>query len=323
MSFQPAKITIQHTSPHIRRKRTASMCMWHVVIALVPTTLCALYFFGAPALRVIAVAACVCIATEWLIARYMLGDSRKASLPSAALTGLLLALNLPSIAPLWTVAAGSVFAIGICKMAFGGLGCNIFNPAIGGRVFMLISFPVAMTTWPLPGSVFQADGRTGATLLSAMKEGALPDSAYQFVDLISGNTGGSMGEVSAAALLIGFVYLLAMRVITWHIPVAIIGSVIVLDLCLGIQAGIDILSGGLLLGAIFMATDYVTSPMTGKGMLLYGALIGAITVVIRRWGAYPEGVSFAILIMNGFTPLINKYMKPRIYGHTLRKERAA
>ncbi|MDE6693521.1 MAG: RnfABCDGE type electron transport complex subunit D [Muribaculaceae bacterium] len=321
--FEPAKITIQHTSPHIRRKRTASMCMWHVVTALIPTTICALYFFGLPALEVIVAAVAVSVGAEWLIARYMMGDAGKASLPAAALTGLLLALNLPSIAPLWTVAAGAVFAIGICKMAFGGLGCNIFNPAIGGRVFMLISFPVAMTTWPVPGVAFQADGHTGATLLSALKEGAIPDSAYTFVDMLSGNMGGSMGEVSSAALLLGLAYLLALRVITWHIPTAIIGTVVVLDLCLGIQAGIDILSGGLLLGAIFMATDYVTSPMTGKGMLLYGALIGVITVVIRRWGAYPEGVSFAILIMNGFTPLINKYMKPRIYGHGLRKEQTA
>ncbi len=188
---------------------------------------------------------------------------------------------------------------------------------------MLISFPVAMTTWPLPGGAFQADGRTGATLLSALKEGALPDSAYQFVDLLTGNTGGSMGEVSAIALLLGLGYLLVTRVITWHIPVAIIGTVVIMDVCLGVQAGIDVLSGGLLLGAIFMATDYVTSPMTGKGMLVYGAMIGIITVVIRRWGAYPEGVSFAILIMNGFTPLINRYMKPRIFGHTGRKETMA
>lgn len=323
MAFQPAKTTIQHTAPHIRRKRTAAMCMWHVMIALLPTTICALYFFGLPALGVIITAMAVSVGAEWGIARYMFGDGRKASLPAAALTGLLLALNLPSIAPLWTVAAGSLFAIGICKMAFGGLGCNIFNPAIGGRVFMLISFPVAMTTWPLPGGAFQADGSTGATLLSALKEGALPDSAYQFVDLLTGNTGGSMGEVSAIALLLGLGYLLVTRVITWHIPVAIIGTVVIMDVCLGVQAGIDVLSGGLLLGAIFMATDYVTSPMTGKGMLVYGAMIGIITVVIRRWGAYPEGVSFAILIMNGFTPLINRYMKPRIFGHTGRKETMA
>lgn len=323
MAFQPVKTTIQHTSPHIRRKRTANMCMWHVVIALLPTSLCALYFFGLPALEVIAVAVGSCVCLEWAIARYMFGNSQKASLPSAALTGLLLALNLPAIVPLWTVVIGSLFAIGICKMAFGGLGCNIFNPALGGRVFMLISFPVPMTTWPLPGKAFQADGHTGATLLSALKEGALPDSEYEFVNLLSGNIGGSMGEVSAAAILIGLAYLLFTRVITWHIPVAVIATVVVFDICLGVQTGIDVLSGGLLLGAVFMATDYVTSPMTHKGMMVYGAMIGIITVVIRRWGAYPEGVSFAILIMNGFTPLINKYMKPRIYGHGQRKEIAA
>ncbi len=321
--FQPVKTYIEHNSPHIRRKRTAQMCMWHVIIALIPTTLCAFYFFGAPAILTLATAIIACVGAEWLIVKFLMGPKYRPSLVAAALTGLLLGLNLPAIIPLWTVVIGAVVAIGIGKMVFGGLGCNIFNPALVGRVFMLISFPVAMTIWPLPGNLFVADAHTGATILSALKEGTLPDMSYGYMDLFIGNRGGSMGEVSSIALIIGFVYLLAVRVISWHITVAIIATVVVFDLCLGIPPGLDVLSGGLLLGSIFMATDYVTSPMTHRGQLVYGFFIGVLTVVIRRWGAYPEGVSFAILIMNGFTPLINLYVKPRRYGINVRKEVAA
>lgn len=297
--------------------------MWHVIIALVPTTWCALYFFGIPAFLTLITAVASCVLAEWLIGKYLIGPPYTCSLVAAALTGLLLALNLPAIIPLWTVVIGSVVAIGIGKMVFGGLGRNIFNPALVGRVFMLISFPVAMTVWPMPGDMFIADGHTGPTLLSALNEGFLPDSSYTYFDLFIGRKSGAMGEVSSLALIAGMIYLLVMKVISWQIPVSIIVSVIVFDLLLGIQAGIDVLSGGLLLGAIFMATDYVTSPMTGKGQLVYGAFIGVITVVIRRWGAYPEGVSFAILIMNGFTPLINRYMRPLRFGARRRKEVAA
>lgn len=313
--YKPTKEYILRNSPHIRTSLTAQMCMWHVIIALVPATLCAFYYFGLPAIAVTAMSIACCVAAEWLIARYMLSRTSRASLVAAALTGLLLALNLPSTMPLWAVAIGCLAAIGIGKMCFGGLGSNIFNPALVGRVFLLISFPALMTHWAMPGGGFEADGATGATILSALKQGHLPDESYTFYDLFVGNRSGSLGETGALALLAGLAYLLWKRVITWHIPVAIIASVFIFDLMLGIQAGIDILSGGLLLGAIFMATDYVTSPVDKTGMLIYGAMIGIITVCIRRWGAYPEGMSFAILIMNGCTPLINRYCKPRKFGY--------
>ncbi len=313
--FTPTKEYILRNSPHIRGRLTAKMCMWHVIIALLPATLCAFYYFGLPAIAVTATSIGCCLASEWLIARYLLSRVSRASLVAAALTGLLLALNLPSTLPLWTVAIGSAVAIGIGKMCYGGLGCNIFNPALVGRVFLLISFPALMTYWAIPGSAFEADATTGATLLSALKQGHLPDESYAYCDLFLGNRGGSLGETGALALLAGLAYLLWKRIITWHIPVAIIATVIVFDLLLGVQAGIDVLSGGLLLGAVFMATDYVTSPVDKTGMLIYGAMIGIITVCIRRWGAYPEGMSFAILIMNGFTPLINRYCKPRRFGY--------
>lgn len=215
-------------------------------------------------------------------------------------------------------------AVGIGKMAFGGLGCNIFNPALVGRVFLLISFPVAMTSWPLPEAGFgDADGATGATVLSMVKLGQLNPSDMPDADMLWGMMGGSMGEVSAVALLIGFVYLLAVRIIKWQIPMAIIAGLALVDVLAGYPVLFDIFSGGLLLGAIFMATDYATSPMTRRGMLVYGAFIGIITAVIRRWGAYPEGLSFAILIMNGFTPLINRYMKPHRFSPRRRKEAMA
>lgn len=310
-------------SPHLHTSRTTGGAMRHVIIALLPAIVCSLYYFGLPALSVLVVSVISCVAIEWFITRFMLHRPSTIGDGSAVLTGILLAMNLPSNLPLWMVASGALIAIGIAKMAFGGLGCNIFNPALVGRVFMLISFPVAMTIWPLPGNLFVADAHTGATILSALKEGTLPDMSYGYMDLFIGNRGGSMGEVSSIALIIGFVYLLAVRVISWHITVAIIATVVVFDLCLGIPPGLDVLSGGLLLGSIFMATDYVTSPMTHRGQLVYGFFIGVLTVVIRRWGAYPEGVSFAILIMNGFTPLINLYVKPRRYGINVRKEVAA
>lgn len=313
--YTPTKEYILRNSPHIRTSLSACMCMWHVVIALLPTTICAFYYFGLPAITVAAASIAFCLMFEWLIGKYMLSRTNRASMAAAALTGLLLALNLPSTIPVWTVAIGSAAAIGIGKMSFGGLGCNIFNPALVGRVFLLISFPALMTHWAIPGSGFEADVATGATILSALKAGKIPDSSYAYTDLFMGNRAGSLGETGAIALLLGMAYLLWKRVITWHIPVAIISTVAIFDLCLGIPAGLDILSGGLLLGSIFMATDYVTSPIDKKGMLIYGAMIGAITVCIRRWGAYPEGLSFAILIMNGFTPLINRYCRPRRFGH--------
>jgi electron transport complex protein RnfD len=238
---------------------------------------------------------------------------------------------MPANLPIWIIIIGALVAIGIGKMTFGGLGNNVFNPALVGRVFLLISFPVQMTTWPkalgFESSYFDAE--TGATPLAVIKEGlnkgdSLTDLLAQLpsnMDMFLGNMGGSLGEVAGAALVLGLIYMLVKKIITWHIPVSIIGTVVVFSGILNLSnpeayAGpaFHILTGGLLLGAIFMATDYVTSPMSNKGMLIYGIGIGLLTVVIRVFGAYPEGVSFAILIMNGFVPLINVYVKPKRFG---------
>jgi electron transport complex protein RnfD len=303
-------------SPHIHTRRTVSWCMWQVVVALIPALACALYFFGVGAAVVIAVSILGCVATEYLITRFMLRRPATIYNGSAILTGLLLAFNLPSNLPVWIVLIGAVVAIGIGKMAFGGLGCNIFNPALVGRVFLLLSFPAQMTTWPLPGvnMLNYVDATTGATLLTAIKMGQVDASSIDLWREVIGLTGGSLGEVGGLALLLGLAYMLARRVISWHIPVSIIVTVALMSLALGLDPLLQILSGGLLLGAVFMATDYVTSPMTRAGMLIYGVMIGVLTVVIRQWAAYPEGMSFAILIMNGLVPLINRYVKPRRFG---------
>lgn len=312
-------------SPHVHTRRTVQGAMLHVIIALMPALLCALWYFGLPALRVTAVSIAACMATEWLITRFMLGRPSSLGNLSALLTGLLLALNLPASLPWWTEVMGAVFAVGIAKMAFGGLGCNIFNPALAGRVFLLISFPALMTSWPLAGSGFHAapDGATGATLLGRIKLGeTVGADALSGLDMFLGNMGGSLGETGALALILGFIYLLCTRVISWHIPVAIVATVAVADWALGAPVAANVLGGGLLLGAIFMATDYVTSPMTRTGMVVYGVLIGLITVVIRQWGAYPEGMSFAILLGNATTPLINLWLRPQRFSPR-RKEVAA
>lgn len=303
-------------SPHAQTPVTVKKLMTHVIIALLPAVALALYCFGIGAAIVIVTAIAGCVATEYLISRFMLGERPSIGNMSAVLTGLLLALNLPSNLPVWTVLIGCVVAIGIGKMTFGGLGCNIFNPALVGRVFLLLSFPVQMTTWPLPieNRMNYLDATTGATTLGQLKMEQITGADVDLLDHAIGFTGGSLGEIGAIALLLGFVYLLCTRVITWHIPVAIIGTVALFTLCLGGNIGVQLLTGGLMLGAIFMATDYVTSPMSHAGMIIYGVMIGIITVVIRQWGAYPEGVSFAILIMNGLTPLINRYVKPRKFG---------
>lgn len=313
-------------SPHLHTRRTTTGAMKHVLIALVPAVFVALYYFGLPALWVLLVSVATCVATEWFVTSFMLHGPSTIADCSALLTGVLLALNLPANLPLWMVVAGSVMAVGIGKMAFGGLGCNIFNPALVGRVFLLISFPAAMTEWPLPDAGFgDADGATGATILTSIKNGLASTGDYNVADMFVGNIGGSMGEGGSIAILIGFVYLLVMKVIRYDIPMAIFVGVAVFDLLVGGRSiGFDLLSGGLLLGAVFMATDYVTSPMTRKAMWVYGLLIGIITMMIRTWGAYPEGVSFAILVMNGATPLLNRYMRPRVFGlKSKRKEAAA
>ena len=317
-------------SPHIHSNDSVRKDMINVVIALIPAYFCALYFFGFGALLVSIISIVSCLLFEWLITKFFFHKPCTLGNWSAVVTGALLALNLPSNLPWWIVVIGALVAIGIGKMTFGGLGNNPFNPALVGRVFLLVSFPAQMTTWPRPipmnFSVGQyVDAETGATLLSQLNEGSGVDPDY--MAMLLGEIGGSMGEVSAIALLIGFVYLLCTKTITWHIPVSIIATVFAFTgiayLC-NVTGYADpvvhLLSGGLLLGSIFMATDYVTSPMTKKGQLIYGVGIGVITSVIRLWGAYPEGMSFAILIMNAVTPLINHYVKPTRFGEVVKKE---
>ncbi|MDR1918469.1 MAG: RnfABCDGE type electron transport complex subunit D [Tannerellaceae bacterium] len=308
-------------SPHIHSGDSISKNMYGVLIALIPAFLTSLYFFGLGALIVTAVSVASCVLIEYLIQRFLLKQEASVGDGSAILTGVLLAFNLPSNLPVWIIFIGALAAIGIGKMSFGGLGNNIFNPALVGRVFLLISFPAQMTTWPVPGKLPMTyiDGETGATLLSQLKEGAAELPAYSRVLL--GDMGGSLGEVSALALLLGFAYLLIRRIISWHIPVAVLGTVVavtglmyLIDPLSYVNPLVHLLSGGLLLGAIFMATDYVSSPMSRSGMLVFGVGVGLLTSVIRLFGSYPEGVSFAILIMNALTPLINNYFKPKHFG---------
>lgn len=308
-------------SPHIHGGDTIGKNMYGVLIALVPAFLVSLYYFGLGALIVTLTSVAACVLFEYLIQKFLMKEEPTLCDGSAILTGVLLAFNLPSNLPLWIIAIGALAAIGIGKMSFGGLGNNIFNPALVGRVFLLISFPAQMTTWPVPGHfpMTYTDAQTGATVLSALKEGITDVPSY--TDMLLGHMGGSLGEVGAIALILGFLFMLARKIITWHIPVTILVTVAVFS---GIMHAIDpvryaspliqLLSGGLLLGAIFMATDYVTSPMSKKGMIVYSIGIGGLTVIIRLFGSYPEGMSFAILIMNAFTPLINSYMKPKHFG---------
>ena len=309
-------------SPHIHGGDSISKNMYGVLIALVPAFLVSLYSFGLGALIVTATSVLACVIFEYLIQRFLMKKEPTLCDGSAILTGVLLAFNVPSNLPIWIILIGALAAIGIGKMSFGGLGNNIFNPALVGRVFLLISFPAQMTTWPIADAfpMTYTDAQTGATVLSLMNEGAL-DQLPSFVDMIVGHMSGSLGEVSAITLLIGFAFMLWKKIITWHIPVSILATVFVFTGLLHLinpvayaSPFIHLLSGGLLLGSIFMATDYVTSPMSKNGMIVYGVGIGLLTAVIRIFGSYPEGMSFAILIMNAFTPLINSYIKPKHFG---------
>ena len=308
-------------SPHIHGGDSISKNMYGVLIALVPAFLVSLYYFGLGALIVTATSVVACVLFEYLIQKFLMKKEPTVCDGSAILTGVLLAFNLPSNLPVWIILIGALAAIGIGKMSFGGLGNNIFNPALVGRVFLLISFPAQMTMWPKVGQLTAyTDATTGATVLSLMNEGAL-DKLPTLVDMLLGKMGGSLGEVSALALLLGLVFMLWKKIITWQIPVSILLTVFVftgiMHLVNPVQYAspfVHLLSGGLMLGAIFMATDYVTSPMSKNGMLVYGVGIGILTTVIRLFGSYPEGMSFAILIMNAFTPLINSYIKPKHFG---------
>ena len=308
-------------SPHIHGGDSISKNMYGVLIALVPAFLVSLYYFGLGALIVTATSVIACVLFEYLIQKFLMKKEPTVCDGSAILTGVLLAFNLPSNLPVWIILIGALAAIGIGKMSFGGLGNNIFNPALVGRVFLLISFPAQMTMWPEVGQLTAyTDATTDATVLSLMNEGAL-DKLPTLVDMLLGKMGGSLGEVSALALLLGLVFILWKKIITWQIPVSILLTVFVftgiMHLVNPVQYAspfVHLLSGGLMLGAIFMATDYVTSPMSKNGMLVYGVGIGILTTVIRLFGSYPEGMSFAILIMNAFTPLINSYIKPKHFG---------
>ena len=324
-------------SPHVHSDRTSKKLMYDVVIALIPAFLVSLYVFGFGALLVTAVAIASCMLFEYLIQKFLLKTEVTITDGSALITGILLAFNLPSGLPVWMIIIGSLVAIGVAKMSFGGLGFNIFNPALVGRVFLLVSFPVQMTMWPtaVENNTTLVDAISGATPLGVIKEGlqfgeTMTEIATKIpstLDLFLGITGGSLGEMSAIALLLGGIYLIVRKVITWHIPVTLL---LTMALMTGIfwlinpeqyaSPLIHILSGGALLAAFFMATDLVTSPMTKKGMVIFAIGIAVITVVIRLFGAYPEGVSFAILIMNAFVPLINTYFKPRRFGSKIKSK---
>lgn len=321
-------------SPHIHQVLTVPKVMQTVVIAMLPALAMSIYNFGVGALYVTSLAIIFCVATEYVIVKYLLKKSITVQDSSAIVTGMLLAFNVPSNLPWYIILIGSIVAMGLGKLSFGGLGNNPFNPALVGRVFLLLSFPVEMTRWPLPGNRLSIDGETSATVLGLLKEGVrngepvekITSAFPNWTDFFFGLQGGSLGEMSVLALLLGFGFMLYRKVITWHIPVTMIATVFVMT---GIFWLIDptryanpvfhILTGGVMLGAIFMATDYVTSPFTHKGMMIFAFSIGVITVVIRLWGSYPEGVSFAILIMNAFVPLINKYAHGKRFGESTDK----
>jgi electron transport complex protein RnfD len=308
--------------------------MYTVVIALVPAMLLWAFFFGLDAIRVMAISALACLFFEWVIQKYIIKGPITINDGSALVTGILLAFNVPSNLPTWILIVGAFAAIGIAKMSFGGLGKNPFNPALVGRIFLLISFPAQMTTWPEPRALFGSfpaypDAMGGATPLAFIKEGikdsTVPELMAQMPSMLLDFIGYAGGEVSAAALLLGAAYMLYKKVITWHIPFSYIGAVVIFT---GILWLIDpntyadplfhILSGGLILGVFYMATDMVSSPISPKAQIIFGIGCGLLTILIRIWGSYPEGVAFAILIMNAFTPLLNRWLKPKRFGETIK-----
>ena len=317
-------------APHMHSPMSTQSLMRDVLIALVPAFVVSAVVYGLDAFRVTAIAVASCVLVEYLIQKFLIKGTSTVGNLSAVVTGVLLAFNLPSNIPWWIIVIGAVVAIGVAKMTFGGLGHNPFNPALVGRVFLLIAYPVQMTSFPKPIHPDYIDAFAGATPLAALKSQAIAAGDANLLDMLSGMMPGSMGEIAAAALLAGGIYMIWRRVITWHIPVAVLGSMAAFAFVVALAQGggeaiyalpaFHLLAGGAMLGAIFMATDYVTSPMTPKGMIIYGVGIGVITMVIRMWGAYPEGMSFAILLMNAVTPLINKYVKPRRFGLTTTKK---
>ncbi|MBE6214007.1 MAG: RnfABCDGE type electron transport complex subunit D [Rikenellaceae bacterium] len=323
-------------APHVHSPQSTQSLMRDVLVALIPALAVSTMVYGLDVLKVTAIAVISCILVEYLVQRFLLGGKATISNLSAVVTGVLLAFNLPSNIPWWIIVIGAVVAIGVGKMTFGGLGRNPFNPALVGRVFLLIAYPVQMTSFPQPTMNGYVDALSGATPLAAVKaaaakaDGAISLANVDLLNMFSGAMPGSLGEIAAMALLVGGIYLLWRKVITWHIPVSILCTMAAFAFVVALAQGGDtallyelpafhLVAGGAMLGAIFMATDYVTSPMTGKGMIIYGIGIGAITMIIRLWGAYPEGMSFAILLMNSVTPLIDKYVKPKRFGITSKK----
>ena len=325
---------ITSPAPHVHSGDSVRRNMLLVILALLPAYVVSVIEFGWGALITAAISVAACVLTEWLISRFVLKEKRQTIGDlSAVLTGLLLAFNLPSSLDWWIVLIGAVVAIGVGKMTFGGLGQNPFNPALVGRVFLLISFPAQMTTWPVAKGFATSylDAETGATPLYYLKhmvkthDLSVMDQLPALKDALLGAMGGSLGEVCALALILGGIFLICTRVITWHIPVSIIATVALFS-WIATPAGMEphtfiayeLLTGGLMLGAFFMATDYVTSPMTAWGKIIFGIGIGFIMMVIRTWGAYPEGMSFAILIMNACVPLLNK-IRPQRFGEPKQK----
>ena len=312
-------------SPHLHTKTSTKSLMRDVVIALLPAVVVSVLFYGWSELLVLGVSVASCVLLEYLITKYLLKGTCTIGDWSAVITGVLLALNLPASTPWWVVFIGAVFAIGVAKMAFGGLGQNLFNPAIAGRVFLLISFPTYMTDWTKPAGFLNnsiVDAYSGATPLGLVAEGGTGAvEGMDYMNMLFLNIGGAAGELSALALIAGFIYLLARKVIRPYITLSILATVAIFS---GIFWAINpaeytdpifnLLTGGLLLGSIFMATDYVTSPMSNWGGVVFGIGIGLITMLIRYFGAYPEGVSFAILIMNSVVPLLNKWFHTKKYG---------
>ena len=311
-------------APHVQTTQSTSVIMRDVIIALLPALAVSTVVFGLNVLWVTALSVACCVLFEYLIQRFLVQGPVTVGNLSAVVTGMLLAFNLPATIPWWIVVIGAFVAIAIAKMTFGGLGKNPFNPALVGRVFLLIAYPVQMTTWPLPVTG-AFDALSGATPLAAVKQEVAGPDVLGVQDLLLGNMPGSLGEVATLALLLGFVYLLWRRVITWHIPVTILATMALFAFLVALCSGesgemlwqlplFHVLAGGAILGSVFMATDYSTSPMTVKGGVIFAIGIGVITMLIRLWGAYPEGMSFAILMMNACVPLINKYVKPKRFG---------
>lgn len=316
------------TAPHLNSPLSTRGIMLNVIIAMLPALAVGLLSFGMAALQVVVTAVVGCVLCEYLISRYLMKQSDAAGDLSAVVTGMLLAFNLPAGMPVWMTLIGCFMAVGVTKMAFGGIGKNLFNPALAGRVFLFISFPVQMTRWQNPDwlNFMNTDVQTGATPLGVLKHIDAATSATQtnlpgYFDMFVGNTGGCIGEVSTLALLLGLAYMLYKHIITWEIPFYYLATFFILvgvHWLLTDDIRLDpvthLLSGGLMLGAIFMATDYTTSPMSRRGKVIFGIGCGVLTYVIRIYSVYPEGVSFAILIMNAFVPLIDMISVPRIFG---------